>query len=407
MKIKECRLCKNKKLTFLFSLGNLSFTGKFAKNFKTIIPKKKVTLLICNNCKLVQLDQNFNPKYLYGKDYGYRTGINFTMTNHVKNIVNEAQKLSKIRKNEYVLDIASNDGTLLNFYNKNLIRVGIDPIISKFFSYYNNIDYKVNDFFSFEALQKKKINKKYKIITALSVFYDLKKPHEFIRDIKKILHKDGVFILEHADLLSIIKQNLFDTICHEHLEYYSSKIIINIMKKHHLRVFDLKLNNINGGSIRYFISHEFSKFKSKNIIINKILREEKKFRLENSSTFKIFFNKINRQKIKLSLVIKKLKKNNKVIHGYGASTKGNVLLQYFNISKNQIDFIADRNPKKFGFFTPGTKIKIISENKSRYLNPDYYLVLPWHFKKEIIKREKAIIKKGTKFIFPLPNLKIV
>ena len=407
MKLKKCRLCDKEKFKKLFSLGNLSYTGKFPKKFSLNIPKENITLTMCNNCKLVQLNKNFSEKYLYGKDYGYRTGINHTMTNHVKMIAKEAQKVAKIRKGDCVLDIASNDGTLLSFYNKNLIRVGIDPIISKFLSYYNNIDYKVNDFFSFDALQKKKINKKYKIITALSVFYDLKKPHEFIRDIKKILHKDGVFILEHADLLSIIKQNLFDTICHEHLEYYSSKIIINIMKKHHLRVFDLKLNNINGGSIRYFISHEFSKFKSKNIKINKILREEKKFRLENPSTFKIFFNKINRQKIKLSLVIKKLKKNNKVIHGYGASTKGNVLLQYFNISKNQIDFIADRNPKKFGFFTPGTKIKIISENKSRYLNPDYYLVLPWHFKKEIIKREKAIIKKGTKFIFPLPNLKIV
>ena len=160
MKIKECRLCKNKKLTFLFSLGNLSFTGKFAKNFKTIIPKKKVNLLICNNCKLVQLDQNFNPKYLYGKDYGYRTGINFTMTNHVKNIVNEAQKLSNIKKNEYVLDIASNDGTMLNFYRKDLVKVGIDPILSKFQKFYKNIDYGVPNFFSLSALKKKRLDKK-------------------------------------------------------------------------------------------------------------------------------------------------------------------------------------------------------------------------------------------------------
>ena len=157
MKIKECRLCKNKKLTFLFSLGNLSFTGKFAKNFKTKIPKKMVTLLICNNCKLVQLDQNFNPKYLYGKDYGYRTGINFTMTNHVKNIAHEAQSLSEVKKNEYVLDIASNDGTMLNFYNNNLVKVGIDPILSKFKKFYKDIDYSVPNFFSLNALKKKKI----------------------------------------------------------------------------------------------------------------------------------------------------------------------------------------------------------------------------------------------------------
>ncbi len=407
MKLKKCRLCDKKKFKKLFSLGELSYTGKFPKKSSFNIPKEEITLVMCDSCKLVQLNKNFREKYLYGKDYGYRTGINHTMTNHVKMVVKDAKKISKISSGDYVLDIASNDGTLLNFYSKNLIRVGIDPIISKFLPYYKNIDYKINDFFNIKALKKKKINRKFKIITALSVFYDLKKPHEFIGDIKKILHKDGLFILEHADLLSIIKKNLFDTICHEHLEYYSSKIIIDIMKKHHLRVFDLKSNNTNGGSVRYFISHELSKFKSKKKIINKVLREEKNNRLENPLAFQIFFNKINKQKMKLNSLIKRLKESNKVIHGYGASTKGNVLLQYFNISKNQIDFIADRNPKKFGFYTPGTKIKIISENKSRYLKPDYYLVLPWHFKKEIIQREKRIIKKRTKFIFPLPNLKIV
>ena len=407
MKIKECRICKKKKFSFLFTLGNLSFTGKFAKNFKTLIPRRKVSLILCKNCKLVQLDQNFNPKYLYGKDYGYRTGINQTMTDHVKMVVKEAQKISRIKKGDYVLDIASNDGTLLNFYSKNLIRVGIDPIINKFLPFYKNIDFKINDFFNFRTLQKKRIDKKYKVITALSVFYDLKNPLKFIGDIKKILHKDGIFILEHADLLSILRKNLFDTICHEHLEYYSSKIIINIMKKHNLRVFDLKSNDINGGSMRYFISHELSQFKSNTSSIKKFLNKEKKLKLENSSTFESFFRQINKQKTKLNILIKKLKKGNKIIHGYGASTKGNVLLQFFDITKKHIDYIADRNPKKFGFFTPGTRIKIISEKLSREIKPDYYLVLPWHFKNEIIRREKNIIKKGTKFIFPLPDLKVL
>ena len=245
MKIKECRICKKKKFLSLFTLGNLSFTGKFAKNFKSSIPKKNVSLVICESCKLVQLDQNFSPKYLYGKDYGYRTGINQTMTNHVKMIVKEAKKISRIKKGDYVLDIASNDGTLLNFYSKNLIRVGIDPIINKFLPFYKNINFKINDFFNLKALQKKKIDKKFKVISALSMFYDLKDPNSFLIDIKKILHKDGVFILEHADLLSIIRNCLFDTICHEHLEYYSTNVIINLMKKNSLRVFDIKRNNIN------------------------------------------------------------------------------------------------------------------------------------------------------------------
>ena len=155
MKLKECRICKKKKFSFLFSLGNLSFTGKFAKDSKTSIPRKKVSLVICNSCKLVQLNQNFNPKYLYGKDYGYRTGINSTMTNHVKEIAYEAQRLSKVKKNDYVLDIASNDGTLLNFYKKDLVKVGIDPILSKFKKFYKYIDYSVSNFFSLSALKKK------------------------------------------------------------------------------------------------------------------------------------------------------------------------------------------------------------------------------------------------------------
>ncbi len=407
MKIKKCRLCKKDKLSFLFSLGELSFTGKFSKSNKVNIPKKTVSLVICNSCKLVQLNQNFNPKYLYGKDYGYRTGINSTMTNHVKNIVSEVQTLSKIKKGEFVLDIASNDGTMLNFYRKDLITVGIDPILSKFKKFYKNINFKVCSFFSLKSLKKNKLFKRYKIISALSVFYDIKSPNSFISDIKNILHDDGVFILEHADLLSIVKNNLFDTICHEHLEYYSTKIIVNMMKKNDLKVFNLKKNNINGGSIRYYISHSNSIYKVNNKKILRVIKEENKMKLEKVSSYKDFLKKIDFQKTKLNNFLKEKLKQNKTIHGYGASTKGNVLLQYFKINRNHINFIADRNPQKYNLFTPGTKIKIISEKLSRKMNPDYYLVLPWHFSDEILKRERKIRKKGTRFIFPLPKLKIL
>ena len=406
MKIKKCRLCKNSKLSFLFSLGELSFTGKFAKDNKVNIPKKAVSLVMCNSCKLVQLNQNFNPKYLYGKDYGYRTGINSTMTNHVKHIVSEAQNLSKIKKGEFVLDIASNDGTMLNFYRKDLITVGIDPILLKFKKFYKNINFKICSFFSLNSLKKNKLLKKYKIISALSVFYDVKAPGKFLKDVKNILHKDGVFILEHADLLSIVKNNLFDTICHEHLEYYSTKIIVDMMKKSNLKVFNLKINNINGGSIRYYISHLDSRYKVNSKKILQIIKEENKMKLEKVPTYTNFLKEKNVQKIKLNNFLREKLKQKKIIHGYGASTKGNVLLQYFKINTNQIKFIADRNPKKYNLYTPGTKIKIISEKLSRKMKPDYYLVLPWHFSSEILKREQEIRKKGTRFIFPLPKLKI-
>ncbi len=407
MKITNCRNCKSKYFSKLFTLGKMCFTGKFPKNLTTNIPKVVISLIMCKSCKLVQLDRNFNPKYLYDTNYGYRTGINATMTQHVNGVVKESIKIVKLKKKDSVLDIASNDGTLLNFYKKNIFRVGIDPLIKKYKNQYKNINFGIQDFFSYKAIQKKKINKKFKIITALSMFYDLSDPNKFLEDVKKVLDKEGIFVLEHADLLSIIKNCQFDTICHEHLEYYSTKVIIELMNKNELRVFNLKANTINGGSMRYYICHKDSKYKNNNKKINKILREEMKSKLDKPNTFNDFFKLINVQKKKLLKLINKIIKKKETIHGYGASTKGNVLLQYFGINSNKISYIADRNPQKVNLYTPGTKIKIVSESFSRMCKPNYYLVLPWHFKKEIILREKKIIKKGTRLIFPLPKMKII
>ena len=407
MKITSCRNCKSKYFSKLFTLGKMCFTGKFPKNLTTNIPKVVISLIMCKSCKLVQLDRNFNPKYLYDTNYGYRTGINATMTQHVNGVVKESIKIVKLEKKDSVLDIASNDGTLLNFYKKNIFRVGIDPLIKKYKNQYKNINFGIQEFFSYKAIQKKKINKKFKIITALSMFYDLPNPNRFLRDVKKVLDKEGIFVLEQADLLSIIKNCQFDTICHEHLEYYSTKVIIELMNKNELRVFNLKASTINGGSMRYYVCHKDSKYKNNYRKINKILKKEIKFKLDKPDTFNDFFKLINVQKKKLLKLINKIIKKKEIIHGYGASTKGNVLLQYFGISNNKIRYIADRNPQKVNLYTPGTKIKIVSELFSRMRKPNYYLVLPWHFKKEIILREKRAIKDGSRFIFPLPKVKVV
>ena len=231
----------------------MSFTGKFPRNKRTNIKKTELGLVICSNCSLVQLNRNYNLKYLYNPDYGYRTGINKTMTNHMNNIKKMLSRKSKLISGDHVLDIASNDATLLNFYNKNIVKVGIDPLVNKYIKYYKKIDYKISDFFSSSKILKKKIKNKFKIITALSVFYAAKDPNQFLKDVNKLLSEDGIFLLEHSDLLSIMKLKMFDTICHEHLYYYSTKVIIDIVLKHNLRVFDLKRNNINGGSTQYFI----------------------------------------------------------------------------------------------------------------------------------------------------------
>ena len=406
MKIKNCRNCKNTELFDLFSLGKISFTGRFPNTIRQNVPKAYLNVLMCKKCKLVQLDRNFDLNYLYGKSYGYRTGINKTMTDHVKKIVRKCSALVKLKSKQYVLDIGSNDATLLNFYANDIIKVGVDPLVNKYKKFYKKINYKISNFFKIKDIEKIKIKKKFKIISALSVFYDLRDPNKFIKEIKKILDDKGVFVLEHVDLYYIIKNNIFDTICHEHLVFYSSKIIIEMMKNNGLKVFNHEYNEINGGSSRYYICHSKTNFKvSKNI--KKVLLRENLQGIELKKTYKLFFTKILNEKIKLIKLIKKIKNEEQDIHGYGASTKGNVLLQFYNINNKVVNYIADRNPLKWNSFTPGTRIKIISESQSRKIKPHFYLVLPWHFKNEILIREKNIRKKGTKFIFPLPKVRVV
>ena len=406
MKIKNCRNCKNTELFDLFSLGKISFTGRFPNTIRQNVPKAYLNVLMCKKCKLVQLDRNFDLNYLYGKNYGYRTGINKTMTDHVKKIVRKCSALVKLKSKQYVLDIGSNDATLLNFYANDIIKVGVDPLVNKYKKFYKKINYKISNFFKIKDIEKIKIKKKFKIISALSVFYDLRDPNKFLKEIKKILDDKGVFVLEHVDLYYIIKNNIFDTICHEHLVFYSSKIIIEMMKNNGLKVFNHEYNEINGGSSRYYICHSKTNFKvSKNI--KKVLLRENLQGIELKKTYKLFFTKILNEKIKLIKLIKKIKNEEQDIHGYGASTKGNVLLQFYNINNKVVNYIADRNPLKWNSFTPGTRIKIISESQSRKIKPHFYLVLPWHFKNEILIREKNIRKKGTKFIFPLPKVRVV
>ena len=404
----KCKNCFYNKYDKLFSLGSLNYSGKFPKKKSINVPQNQINLVKCKKCHLVQLDRKFNPKYLYNLDYGYRSGINTTMKNHLSNISIKLSKLTNLNQNDHVLDIASNDGTLLNSYKKkNIVKVGIDPIINKFIRFYNNIDYKINSFFNIKAIKSKGIKNKFKIITACAVFYDVDKPNIFLKDISNLLdQKNGIFYLEFQDLYSIIKYNLFDTICHEHLEYYSLSVILTMLKKNNLKLIKVSRNNINGGSLGLYISHIKSGYKLAKKNLEKNLNLEKKIKIKELTTYKRFFLKILRIKRRLKKLISHILQNKKIIHGYGASTKGNILLQFFNITNEEIKYIADRNPEKVNLYTPGTKIKIISEKNSRKMQPDYYLVLPWHFKNEILIREKKIRKKGAKFIFPLPRFEI-
>ena len=303
MKIKSCRNCKSKNLIKIFSLGNINYTGKFLKkNINSRIGP--INTLMCKKCNLVQLQDNFDLKYLYGPDYGYRTGINATMTNHVKNITKVLSKKAKIKDNEWVLDIASNDATLLNFYNKKLITFGIDPLVNKFRKDYKNINFKISSFFSANKIIKKLFGNKFKIISALSVFYDLQNPNSFLKGVESILAKEGILLLEFADLASIVKFNMFDTFCHEHLEYYSSKVIKEMCTKNNLRIFDVKQNNINGGSIQFFICKKNAEYKNNLIALKRMDNIDRKHKLDKIVTFQKFIKRVNQIKIKLKKIYK-------------------------------------------------------------------------------------------------------
>lgn len=404
--IKKCRCCKSKKIKNYIDFGKMSLTTEFPKK-NQITNKIPLNLVVCNKCKLFQLKHNYELKELYNKNYGYKSGINETMINHLKNIVFEAQNFCKLKRDDVVLDIASNDGTLLNCYNKrNIIKIGIDPIVNKYKKNYKKM-ISHPGFFEKKTFLKLSKRKKAKIITSVAVFYDIPNPIKFVNDIKQILDDDGIWILEQSYFPFLLKNNAFDSICHEHLSYFMYKQIKIILDKHNLILNNVNFNEMNGGSFRLFISHKKSKHKIYKNNIKKLEKLEKNI-FDNLEPNKSKFKKnIYKTKTQLLKFLKELKVNNKTVHVYGASTKGNVILQYCNIDKTLIPYAAERNPDKYGRYTPGTLIPIISEKNSKKLKPDYYLVMPWHFKNEILKREKKFLKDGGKIIMPLPKLQVL
>jgi hypothetical protein len=405
MKIKICRVCSSKKLLKAYSLGKLKLTGHFLQNKNSQIPSGDLTMLLCNNCSLLQLENSFNSKIMYGDNYGYRSSLNNHMVNHLKNKSINLIKKYNILKNEAVIDVGSNDGTFLKNFN-NKILIGIDPTIKKFCKFYRKDIIQIDDFFSLDLIKEKLKNKKAKLITSISMFYDLENPLKFAEEIYESLDKDGVWHLEQSYMPSMIRSYSYDTICHEHLEYYSLKSLKYILDKVGFKIIDLEFNDINGGSFALTVAKKKSKFADYRKITDWLLKKEDLNRYNTLSKQKEFFKDVEKHKILLKNLLLNIKDMKKTVVGYGASTKGNVILQYCNINENLIKCIADVNEFKHYKYTPGTKIKIIPENQARALNPDFFLVLPWHFKSFILNKEKKFIQNGGKFIFPLPEIEI-
>jgi len=411
---KTCRVCGNTALTKVIDLGEQYLQGSFVKPGKEIPPLRKIpcTLVRCDvtrdekACGLLQMAHSVPPEILYSA-YWYRSGTNNTMRNHLRGIVEEALDITGRKEVAAVLDIGCNDGTLLNYYPTSYEKFGIDPSdVAKEVKQANV----VQDIFPSNKLERLIGEKKIDIVTSIAMFYDLEDPVGFARSVKQYLAWDGIWIFEMSYMPKMLEMNSYDTICHEHLEYYSLAVLEYIMKQAGLKIVKISFNDINGGSIRCIATHiendlyDRPEYQS---LINETRQKEFDLELDTDKPYTRFQERINLHKEKLYNLLKRLKEEGKRIHIYGASTKGNTILQWCNIDHRIIDYAAERNPDKYGAKTLGTDIPIISEEESRAMNPDYYLVLPWHFKEEFLAREKEMVEKGTGFIFPLPEVYVV
>jgi hypothetical protein len=405
--ITRCRICKKSKLITILSLGNQFLTGVFPRTIGEKVTKGPLDMVWCTHCGLLQMKQSYNPEEMYGDNYGYRSGLNSSMVEHLQQKIRMLEALVKPKESDILIDIGSNDATLLKACSGSYKKVGIDPTGKKFQKFYTNDLRLISDFFSAATFNKEFPNKKAKIITSIATFYDLESPVDFVNDIEKCLADDGIWHFEQSYMPSMLRTNAYDTICHEHLEFYSFRVVKNLLESCGLRAIDVEMNSINGGSFAVTACKKNSKYVENKTLINWMLHQEKNMELETLKPYRQFEENVYHHRENLRRLVKSLVADGKKIIGYGASTKGNVLLQFCGLGIKQIPYIAEVNPDKYGSYTPGTKIPIISEKDALAMNPDYLLVLPWHFKHNILEREKDFLTKGGKFIFPLPEIEIV
>lgn len=405
--ISKCRISGSSNLITVLSLGEQSLTGVFPKKIDTEITKGPLDLVWCPDSGLLQMKQSYSLEEMYGENYGYRSGLNSSMVAHLQQKIKTLEKLVDLADTDLVIDIGSNDATSLKAYSGKHKKVGIDPTGLKFKKYYTDEIVLIPDFFSAENFKKVFEKEKAKIITSIAMFYDLESPLDFVRDIEKCLEDEGIWHFEQSYMPSMLRTNSYDTICHEHLEFYSFRVVRNMVEACGLRVIDVQMNAINGGSFAVTVCKNSAHYKSNTPIIEWLLKQEDDMHLDTIKPYQEFEQRVFKHKKNLTELIKALVADGKRVFGYGASTKGNVLLQFCGLTQKEIPFIAEVNPDKFGTYTPGTLIPIISEEEAKKMKPDYFLVLPWHFKYNILNREKEYIANGGKFIFPLPEIEIV
>lgn len=400
----------------LFSLGKIYLSDFLEKDAKPTKGMDDLTLVMDDD-GAVRLSHYNEQKIMFGK-YWYRSGTNESMKEGLKDIVDSITKVYKLKTSDIWLDIACNDGTLLSYVPNNLFKIGIDPAENSFVKESENrADYIIQDYFTADVYKKATFQfAKAKVITAIAMFYDIEHRETFLNDINEVLDDNGLLVLQMSYTPLMLQQMAFDNICHEHYYYYSLFNIKNLLERNGFKIMDCQVNDINGGSFRLFIMKQEGNenlFASQphrdvcNVRINSLLHYEDALGLDEIRTWEKFYYQIVQLRNKITRFIKQEKAKGKTIWAYGASTKGNTLLQYFGLDNTIIDAIADRSPYKWGLKTVGTNIPIESEQTMRLKHPDYLLILPWHFITEFKEREKDYLNKGGKFIVPCPTLQII
>lgn len=407
----HCRLCGNTDLHEIFTLGPQALTGVFPRTRDERVTTGPLTLVKCTEpagCGLLQLRESYNPDEMYRGSYGYRSGLNLTMTQHLQHVANTITELAAPKAGDVVLDIGSNDATLLKAYpNAGLALIGIDPSAVNFRQYYPSNIALVTDYFSAAAFRSVMGNRKAKIVTSIAMFYDLESPLAFAQDIRDILADDGIWVFEQSYMPTMLARNAYDTVCHEHLEYYGLRQIQWLASRAGFKILDVELNDVNGGSFRVTVAHERSAYRPNSSRVDELLRQETATGLHTLQPYLDFRQHVFAHREQLHAAVSDIRNRGLTVLGYGASTKGNVVLQFCGFTAQDIPAIAERNPEKYGRFAPGTLIPMISEQEARDRRPDYFLALPWHFRDEFLKREQPFLARGGKFLFPLPKVETV
>ena len=416
--LKKCKVCGSKDLTEVLTLNEQYLSPTFVKTNKDnplAEIKSPLTLVLCdkskseNNCGLLQLKEITDADLLY-KDYFYRTATNDTMRKDLKELVDQVISIVKPADQNIIVDIGSNDCTMLNFYDKKFNLVGFEPAQNiKFIDKGKNIKV-INNYFNSKNFKENFPSKKAKIITSCAMFYDLENPLQFVKDIEEILDEDGVWCCQISYLDSMIRFNNFYDICHEHLSYYSLESFEYLISKLNLKLFYAETNSVNGGSVRLYVCKKNSKkFEKLELTekLNLLRKEEKNLKLTQSKTFLNFEKTVSSLRTKTIKFVDEIIDNKKIVLALGASTKGNIILQHFNLTKDKIPFISERNPDKVGLRCLGSDIELISEERARDINPEAFIVLPWNFKKEIVDRERKYLDNGGKLMFVMPYPHVV